>query len=445
MSLDGKFDLESIVDSSRVSSYQIMTICLCAFVTMIDGFDTQSIAFVAPSIAAAWQVELSAFGPVFGAGLFGGMIGAMIFGLAGDRFGRKPTLLFTVALFAAGSLITPLVESISQLSAIRFITGVGLGGALPIVISLTAEYAPERMRATSVAVMFCGFPFGAVVGGFLSAKLIPDFGWASVFIIGGGVPLLALPLLIAFVPESVRFLALRGDHAAIAQILKRMKRTTAWNGESGAGAPEIRAPISSLFKHGRALGTVLLWTTIFLSLMLSYFLINWIPLIVRQTGQSTENAVLAVVMTNMGAIGGCIVLGRLADRFGRPLIIGGGYALGAVAIALMGRAGQSSSLLFFYGFVGGFLTVGAQMCAVALCASFYETRLRATGVGWTMGVGRIGAIVGPVLGGLLIGAGIAAPTLFVIAGLTSFGAAIAIFAMGWFVLRARSSEAGMAI
>jgi MFS transporter, AAHS family, 4-hydroxybenzoate transporter len=139
--------------------------------------------------------------------------------------------------------------------------------------------------------------------------------------------------------------------------------------------------------------------------MLSYFLINWIPLIVRQTGQSTENAVLAVVMTNMGAIARCIVLGRLADRFGRSLIIGSGYALGAIAIALMGRAGRSSSLLFFYGFVGGFLTVGAQMCAVALCAGFYETRLRATGVGWTMGVGRIGAIVGPVLGGLLIAAG----------------------------------------
>jgi AAHS family 4-hydroxybenzoate transporter-like MFS transporter len=436
MDRSGKLDLESIVDSSRLSGFQIVIIALCALVAMIDGFDTQSIAFVAPEITTTWRVQPSAFGPVFGAGLFGGLIGAMIFGVAGDRFGRKPTLLIAVLLFAAGSLVTPFAESINGLIAFRFITGLGLGGALPSIISITSEYAPKRLRATIVAMMFCGFPLGAVVGGIASAKLIPAFGWTSVFFAGGAIPLLVLPLFMTFVPESVRFLAIRKDSAAIAKILARMKMAALWNGELTTASSEARSPISSLFTGGRALGTVLLWTAFFLSLLLTYFLINWIPIVARQTGLGIESAVLAVAMLNLGAIVGCVLLGRLVDWYGPAVVIGSAYALGAAAIALIGQAGQSTALLLTITFAAGFFSIGAQMCTVALCAGFYETFLRATGVGSAMGIGRIGAIAGPVLGGMLIGAGVAAPILFVVAGITSLGAAAAVLTMGRFVLRA---------
>jgi AAHS family 4-hydroxybenzoate transporter-like MFS transporter len=435
VSKERSLDLEAIIDSRSLSRFQIAIIVLCALVAMIDGFDTQSIAFVAPEIARAWHVNAAQFGPVFGAGLFGGLIGAMIFGFAGDRFGRKPTLLCAVLLFAAGSLLTPLADSIPSLFGYRFVTGLGLGGALPGIISITSEYAPQRARATIVGLMFCGFPLGAVIGGIASSKLIPAFGWTSVFLAGGIIPLLVLPLFLWFVPESIRFLAMRRQSGAIAKVLERMGSAAEWNGQFALGKVEAHSPVSSLFTEGRALGTFLLWATIFLSLLLTYFLINWIPIVARQAGFDIESAVRAVALLNLGAILGCALLGRLADRYGPAVVIGLAYAFGAAAIALLGQAGQSAALLLTIAFAAGFLSIGAQMCAVALCASFYDTYSRATGVGASMGVGRIGAIVGPVIGGMLLAAGVGAPVLFIVAGLTSFGAALAVLSMGWFVLR----------
>jgi AAHS family 4-hydroxybenzoate transporter-like MFS transporter len=433
-----RLDLESIIDSSRLSAFQVAIMVCCALIAMMDGFDTQAIAFVAPEIATAWHIEAALFGPVFGAGLLGGLIGAMILGMASDRFGRKPTLLLAVTLFAAGSLVTPFAASVIHLSAIRFVTGIGLGGALPSFIALTSEYAPRRLRATLVSLMFCGFPLGAVIGGFASAKLIPLFGWTSVFIAGGILPLLVLPVFIGFIPESVRFLVLKKDHAAITRVLRRMKSTLTWSGKVTTGSPVSRVPLASLFTRGRAAGTFLLWITLFLSLLLTYFLINWIPIIARRSGLGIASAVIAVSMLNLGSIVGCVVIGRLADRFGPAIIIGPAFTLGAVAIALIGYAGQSGALLCTVAFMAGALSIGAQMCTIALCASFYETLQRATGVGWSIGVSRVGAIVGPVVGGILLGAGVSSSSLFVFAGLISFGAAMAMFAMGWFVLRVRA-------
>jgi AAHS family 4-hydroxybenzoate transporter-like MFS transporter len=436
MDVGKKLDLESIIDFGPVGRLQIIVVALCALMAMMDGFDTQVIAFAAPEIASAWRVEPSVFGPVFGVGLFGGLIGAMIFGSVGDRFGRKPTLVFAVVLFAVGSLITPLTETVTSLSVIRLVTGIGLGGAVPNFISLTSEYLPRRLRVTLVGLMFCGYPLGAVIGGAASAKLIPAFGWKSVFLAGGLIPLLVLPLFMILVPESVRFLALKKRHLAVSQILKRMNCSAAWSGEVTTEPPETRAPVYSLFSKGRALGTVLLWATFFFSLMFSYFLVNWIPIVVRRSGLDIENAVLAVAVLNLGAIAGCLVLGRLADRLGQARVIGWAFTIGALAIALVGQAGHSSVLLFAACFTAGFFGIGAQLCNVAFGAGFYETFLRATGVGWSIGVGRIGAIVGPILGGLLIGGGASPQVLFAIAGLMSLGAAIAVFAIGRFVLRA---------
>jgi AAHS family 4-hydroxybenzoate transporter-like MFS transporter len=430
----GSLDVESIIDSSPVCRFQVTVIVLCALIALLDGFDTQSIAFVAPEIIQAWRVDAGAFGPVFGAGLLGGMIGAMIFGMAGDRYGRKPTLLITVLLFAAGSLATPLAHSVAQLIVARIVTGFGLGGALPSFIALSAEYAPRRHRASLVALMFCGFPLGAVVGGIASAKLIPAYGWTSVFIAGGVIPLLLLPLLLVLLPESVRFLALRGDQAGIARILGRMRSTATWNGTVSAQTSEQRVPAAALFTDGRALGTCLLWATLFLTLLLTYFLVNWIPIITRQAGFPIQSAVLAVAMLNLGAVVGSILLGRLADRFGPAGVIAVAFTCGALAIAGIGQVGGSTSLLYASTFLAGFFSIAGQMCTVALCASFYETFLRSTGIGWSMGVGRIGAIVGPVLAGVLLASGVAAPLLFIVAGCTSLGAALTVALIGTLVL-----------
>jgi MFS transporter, AAHS family, 4-hydroxybenzoate transporter len=439
MNPGGTFDLESIIDRTSVSGLQVLVIMLCALVAMMDGFDTQSIAFVAPEIAASWHLAPALFGPVFGAGLFGGLVGAMIFGPVGDRFGRKPVLVLAVVVFAFASLVTPLIHSAPALIAIRLVTGLGLGGALPNFIALTSEYSPTRLRTTLVSVMFCGFPLGAALGGFAAAKLIPAFGWQSVFILGGVLPLFVLPVFVFVIPESIRFLALKGEHEKIGEVLQRMKCKLAWNGEVRRGAGKQHVPLSRLFAKDIALGTLLLWATLFLSLLLSYFLINWIPLIVRRAGMDIGSAVAAVAMLNVGAIIGCVGLGQLADKFGHARIIGCGFAFGAACIVLLGHIGQSSGMLLAVAFLVGLFSVGAQMCTVAFCAGYYETALRATGLGWSMGIGRVGAIAGPVLGGMLIGTGVALKLLFVIAGLISLGAALAVFLMGKLVLRVRAS------
>jgi AAHS family 4-hydroxybenzoate transporter-like MFS transporter len=397
-------------------------IAMCALVAMIDGFDTQSIALVAPAIVAAWRVAAPSFGLVFGAGLFGSFIGAVTFGIAADRFGRKPILVIAVFAFGLITLMTPFTRTIEQLVIIRFLTGLGLGGVLPGIISITSEYSPSESRATSVALMFCGFPLGAVIGGVVAAGLISKFGWASLFYVGAAIPLLLLPLIWAIVPESARFL------------MSRQRGADAGAAAVAAVSQVNRAPLIRLFTHGRALGTMLLSSALWCSLLLTYFLVNWLPILASQAGLGIKTAVLGVAALNFGAIGGCLVIGRLADRYSPAVPVGIGYAIGAGAIALMGAAGPSKAFLLLACLAAGFFSIGAQMCTVALCATFYDTSLRATGVGWSMGVGRTGAICGPVVGGILIARGVTTPTLFIIAGIVSLGASAAILIMGRYVL-----------
>ncbi|HWF00059.1 MAG TPA: MFS transporter [Caulobacteraceae bacterium] len=427
----GQLDLDAILDGGDVDARRAGLILLCALVAVVDGFDTQSIALVAPVIIGAWRVKAAAFGLVFGAGLFGSLLGALGLGLAADRLGRKPMLALSLAVFAAFTLATPMARTVPVLTAARFCTGLGLGGALPIIISLTSEYAPARLRSTLVSLMFCGFPLGAVLGGFAAAPLIRGYGWASIFYVGGAAPLLLLPLVAAFAPESVRFLALKGRAEAVRKTLAGMGGVGAWNGELGAGSAEARWPVAKLFAEGRGPGTALIWATLFLSLLLTYFLISWIPVIARQSGIDMSSAVLAVAAVNGGAIVGCLAIGALADRSGRAtLVIGAAFALGAVAIVLIGQAGRSGAWLLAASFMAGVLSIGAQMCTVAFCAAFYDTPLRATGVGWAIGVGRIGAIVGPVLGGVLLATGMPLQTLFAIVAAMSVGAALGVTGVG---------------
>jgi AAHS family 4-hydroxybenzoate transporter-like MFS transporter len=426
-----KLSLELIVDSSPLGRGQVMIIVICALIAVVDGFDTQSIALVAPAIAAAWHAAPSRFGMVFGAGQFGGLIGALVFGICGDRFGRKPTLLAAVALFAATTSITPFASSLPALGVVRLVTGLGLGGALPGIISMTSEYAPARLRGTLVALMFCGFPLGAVIGGITAAGIIPAFGWASIFYVGATIPAVLLLFIWIVLPESVRFLAMQKNRTGIERVLEQMGWPAQWDGVLGSGQSDTRSPVASLFASGKGVGTVLLWTTLFLSLLLSYFLVNWMPIIARQSGLGMTAAVLAVAALNLGAIAGCLTIGRLSDLFGRAtMVIGCAFGLGAVAIALLGISQHSVPALLAVTFFAGVFSIGAQMCTIGLSASFYETSLRATGVGWAIGIGRIGSIIGPVLGGVLIAAGMAAVPLFILVGAMSIGSAIAIVTLG---------------
>jgi AAHS family 4-hydroxybenzoate transporter-like MFS transporter len=442
MSTEGRADLDSIINRGGMSGFQIVIVALCAAVMIVDGFDTQSISFAAPTIAAAWHVQPSAFGLVFGIGLFGGLVGAVCTGVVADRIGRKPTLMMTVLLFGVACLATPFADSMGTLSAIRFVTGFGVGGALPGAIALAAEYAPKRARATVATVTFCGIPLGSVLGSVLASQLIPAFGWESVFVVGGVLPLLLLPFLAARVPESIRFLALTHDEAAIAKLLTRMgvAEELAAQVEIRPVAETQRTPMRSLFTEGRALGTSLLSLALFLTLLMAFFLVNWIPTLATRAGIGASAAILAVAALNIGGILGSLVISRLARRRAPGMVISLGYSLGAVGIACVGQAGRSGSWLLITAFVAGFLAIGAQMCTVSLLALYYETRLRATGVGWGMGCGRVGGIIGPVIGGVLIAASVSTGAIFVIAGVVCAACAVTVFALARLVLRAPPSH-----
>jgi AAHS family 4-hydroxybenzoate transporter-like MFS transporter len=440
MSGSNNISPESAIDVSRLSHLQIVIMVLCAAIAMIDGFDTQSIAFVAPHIADAWKIPASSFGPVFGAGLLGSFVGALTLGPLGDRIGRKPALLVSVLIFAVGSLLTPLAESIRPLIAMRFGTGLGLGGALPCFISLASEYAPKRIRESLVSLMFCGFPVGAVIGGLLCGKLVSHWGWKSAFIAGGAIPILIMPVFMVLVPESIEYLARRGKRSKVRHILTRIGYSRDWDADVTALSPPVRVSVTSLFADRRASGTLLLWATLFLSLLLTYFLINWIPLVARSTGADIGTAVVAVSMLNLGAVFGCVGIGRFADRFAPPLVIGCAYAAGAAAIFLMGHVQRSGTLLCVTAFLAGMLSIGAQMCTVSFCASFYGAQLRSTGVGWAMGIGRVGAICGPVLGGLFLEAGMGTHALFGTTAVTSLGAAAAMWLMALVIFRNEASD-----
>jgi AAHS family 4-hydroxybenzoate transporter-like MFS transporter len=435
--------LDRALDSTKITPFQSAIIGLCALMAMIDGMDTQAIGLVAPAIASDWQVPAAAFGPVFGSSLFCGLIGALVAGQAGDRFGRKPVLIFSILMLTLGSLATPFTHSISALLIVRLVTGFGLGGALPIIISITSEFSPKRLRLNIVALMYCGFPFGSVLGGVLAAQLIPRFGWASIFYIGGVVPLILLPAFALIMPESISFLASNGKRDKVEALSKRLGLQVDDLGvvqSNPQGNPQRHATVRRLFSEDRALGTSLLWTTLFLSLLLTVFLVSWMPLVTHQAGLGIKSAVLGVAALNLGGIVGCFFIGWISKRFSSIVPIAVAYALGGAAVGLIGLVVQSGQMLLTVAFVAGILTVGSQMCAVALSASFYESALRSTGVGWALGIGRIGAVVGPVIGGVLIAQHVATPTLFLIAGAVSLGAGAAVFGIARITRRRNPSQ-----
>src|SRR5947207_10063496 len=201
-------DVAHFIDQQPVGGFQIRLLLTCAAVLFLDGFDTQAIGYVAPSIAKEWGMTRGALGPVFSAGLFGLMIGALLFGPPAHRIERKKIIIFSTLAFGLGALATAFVQDVNALLAIRFATGLGLGGAMPNAVAMTSEFNPRRRRATMVLIMFCGFSVGAALGGFLAAGLIPRFGWRSVFVVGGIAPLIMVPILARRLPESVRFVEL---------------------------------------------------------------------------------------------------------------------------------------------------------------------------------------------------------------------------------------------
>jgi MFS transporter, AAHS family, 4-hydroxybenzoate transporter len=400
---------------------------------MLDGFDTQAIAYVAPIIAVQWHLNVSAFGPIFGAGLFGLTIGALAFGPAADKWGRKTMLVISVVMFGAFSLATAQASTFGSLLVLRFLTGVGLGGAMPNLIALTSEFSPKRLRATVVTIMFCGVPLGATLGGLVSAWMLPRFGWISVFYLGGVAPLLLAVLLMIRLPESIRFLLLANESSVKARGLAGRISAAKFDPHHILLLSEdnsIGSGVLRLFAREQLGKTLLLWVAFFMNLLVMYFLINWLPTLARQAGLSIGTAVLATVALNFGGVVGALAVGRIIDRAGPFAVLAATYAFSAIAIAMMAGLGTNAGALLLFVFLAGAGVIGAQIGMNALAAEIYPTAIRSTGVGWALGVGRIGSIIGPVLGGLLLAREIPTEEILYLAALPPLLASAAVLALG---------------
>ena len=429
---DDAIDVAKFIDRQPVGGFQIKLLLTCAAVLFLDGFDTQAIGYVAPALAREWGLSKAALGPVFSAGLFGLMIGALVFGPLADRIGRRKIIIFSTLTFGLGTLATAFVSDVNTLLAIRFLTGLGLGGAMPNAVAMTSEFSPHRRRATMVMIMFCGFSIGAALGGLLAAALIPQFGWRSVFVVGGLAPLLLVPIVAWRLPESVRFLALTGQaNACVAELLGQIDPKASFAPETQFVVHEPRLagmPVRHLFREGRALPTMLLWVVFFMSLLDLYFLSNWLPTVLNDLGASVSSAAVIGSMLQVGGVVGTFALGSIIDRFAFRALAAV-YFAAVFAVGAIGQLGHSIALVTMAIFAAGFCIVGGQIAANALAATFYPTAVRAAGVGWALGIGRVGSIIGPLVGGALLTAKWSTESVFLAAATAALCAALAAFSL----------------
>ncbi len=420
-------DVPSWIERQKVSRTQILVMVLMTFTTAIDGFDAQMIGYVAPAVIRQFKLAPHEFTPVFAMGLTGLLVGCLVIAPLGDLIGRRRVLLGSGIFFGIACLLTAWAGSLQSLIILRFATGLGLGGSMPNAIALTAEYFPARNRAFTTMAMFCGFPLGATLGGFLAAGLIAKFGWPSVFVAGGILPLILAAVVAAMLPESFRYLVLKNHAAAkIKSLLLRINPAAVFAEGTTFVVHEEQAAgitVQHLFREGRALGTVLLWIIFFCSLLDIFFLASWLPTVLHDAGLSISASVVETALFQGGGVVAGLTLGLVIDRAGFskvlvPVYIGAGLAIGSI-----GFAGSSLGLIMIASFLSGAFVIGGQNSMNVLAAVFYPTYIRTTGVGWALGIGRFGSIVGPIVGGMMLQAHWQRTSLFAVAAVPTFVAA----------------------
>ena len=363
-----------------VSGGALRVAVLCGLVQMLDGYDLSAVGLAAPAIIKAWGVKPVELTGAFAFSSIGIMVGAMTAGPIADRFGRKPVLLASVALFGIFSLLTVWAPSLLALVALRFFTGIGIGGAMPTTVALTSDYTSDRWRTSAVMFMFTGNTVGGFVAGSVAALILPGWGWQGIFLVGGVVPLALLVLLFFVLPESAQF-----------QPGQAVTRTN---------------PVAGLFREGLGASTLLLWAIFLINLLNMYLIGYWLPTTLTLGGLTAPAAAFAASLYAAGAIVSTLVLGPAITRFGAGRVLATSFVIGAISIAVVGGAhlpyGWTLAVLAVAG--GGF--VGSQLGLNGFAAAIYPTEVRSTGIGWALGVGRLGGILGPVIGGMLLGAGL---------------------------------------
>ncbi|RDU95868.1 MFS transporter [Trinickia dinghuensis] len=436
-------DIKSFIDERPISPYQWLLVALCCLVVIADGMDVAIMGFVAPSIIHDWAISRPEFGLVMSAAPIGLVIGSLVAGPSADRFGRKNVLIASIFLFSIFTIATAQAGSPVAMAALRLLTGIGLGAAMPNTTTLLSEYAPQRKRSLMITIMFTGFNFGSALIGFVAGWLIPVHGWRSVLLFGGALPLALIPLQLWLLPESARLLAVRGAPSERVGALLGKVCGVRFSGDEVFVSTEpplpTRKPIGVLFSQGYGLTTIALWVTYFMGLLVIYLLTGWLPTLIKDAGLSVTTAANVTAMFQIGGTIGAIGVGWLMDKVRPGPVIGAAYLGGGLCVLGLAWIGALSSSLALLVFAAGFCMSGAQTGLNAYAPGRYPTAARATGVSWMLGMGRFGSIFGSAIGGALLGLG------WEFAGILAMLAVPATLAAAAILMAQRSTEGAPAV
>jgi AAHS family 4-hydroxybenzoate transporter-like MFS transporter len=394
-------ETQTVIADHGINRQRLRVAWLCGLVLFLEGYDIAAVGYAIPSLLDAWHLRPSMFTTVLTAGNVGLLLGSLAAGLLGDWLGRKRVLIGCVAMFGVCSLLSALAASLSQLADLRLLTGLGLGGGIPLAIALAADFAPQMTPGRFVILTSTGVPIGLAVGGLLASRLVGLFGWPAIFCAGGVLPLAIVPLLALLLPAS------RGLHAEARR----------------------RNLVAALFQNGIAPTTLLLWSINLLSLLGIYFILLWTPAILHSAGMSPSRAVLSSTMYSVGIIAGPVLVAPIVDRVGMERVLTWGLAFGALCVLSIGLFNPPLWLLTVL--IGGAgIGGGCQSGINSLSGIAYPPAIRSTGAGWALGVGRVGSIAGPLLGGALLALGFRTRELFVAAAIPAFTVTILMAILG---------------
>lgn len=421
-------NVNDVIDHAKFKPFHFNVVAWCLLIILFDGYDLAINGVVLPLLMDEWGLSAVQAGMLASTALAGMMFGAMIFGSLADKIGRKKVIMICIVLFSGLTFAGGFASNPTEFGILRFLAGLGIGGVMPNLVALTSEYAPKNMRSTLVTTMFSGYAVGGVMAALLGAWLTPSFGWEIMFFIAG-IPLLLLPIIWKFLPESLMFIVKENKQEQARPIMARLAPEVQISNETKFELHQVDVPeaanVVSLFKRGRALNTLLFWLAFFTCLLTMYALSSWLPKLMMAAGYSMDNSLMFMMVMNVGAVVGIVGGGILADRFHlKPVLMFLGI-MGAIVMSLMGFQ-SNQFLLYILVFLAGAASIGSQMLLYSYVAQYYPLAVRSTGIGWSSAIGRMGAIVGPILIGSLLGMNLPAHFNFIAVGLPVLITAIAV-------------------
>lgn len=396
-------NVNDFIDNQKFNRFHIVLLLSCIFIIVVDGYDMFMLGAIMPALMEDWGMDPVTGGNLGSIALFGMMLGALFFGPLADRFGRKNVIMICTIIFSVFTFSSGFSNGPTSFGVQRFIAGIGLGGVMPNLIALVTEYAPRKVRNTLVAVMFSGHAFGGIVAALGALALLPNFGWKAVVFLAG-IPLLILPILYKVMPESFSYYIKKNQKNKLIHTLNRVNNEVTFNQNSEfvlRKTDDTDSSLKKLFTNKRAVSTIMFWLAAFMALLVMYGLSTWLPKIMQASGYPLGSSLLFLITLNLGGVTGAIFGGKLCDKFGSRRVLVVFFTIGFLSLTALSLK-PNAALLYILLFIAGATTTGTQINTNSYVSQFYPSGIRSAGVGWELGVGRIGGMLGPALGGFLL-------------------------------------------